>query len=55
MRNVEANDPARSATESSDAVGTQYPQYGQRVPVAWSADARHLIPECPLDGHEQTA
>lgn len=55
MHKVKAADPARSAPKSSDALGTQYPQYGQRVPVAWSADARHLIPECPLDGHEQTA
>lgn len=55
MLKVKTAAPARSAQKSSDALGTQYPQYGQRVPVTWSADARHLISECPLDEHEQTA
>ena len=36
------------------ALGARCPLYGQRVPVTWSVDAQHLVPECPFDGHRQT-
>ena len=35
-----------------DTLGTRYPKFGQRVPVTCPLDARHLVPECSLDGHE---
>ena len=39
----------------SDTLGTQCPPYGQQLPVTCSLNARHLVPECPLDGQGQTA
>ena len=51
-----AKPPTRKkCPKTSDTLGTRCPQYGQWVPVTWSVDAHHLVPECPLNGHGQTA
>lgn len=42
-----------NAPKTPNDLGTRRPQYGQRVPVIWSLDARHLVPECPSDGHNR--
>lgn len=36
-------------------MGTRCPPYGQWVPITWSVDAHHMVPECPCDGHSGTS
>ena len=50
MHNIEAADLQEVPKNRPMLWALDPPQYGQRVSVTWSVDARHLVPECPLDG-----